>query len=143
MQGLSAGELGRLLMRHWGLPAGLVEDVCDIDRIVVTPANPVHTRRGARLALCCLCARVGEVVARDPLRDLASCDPFVTMDPEFHYFRSHFGAADRARLEQARRSPDLSQAILRITNSHRVSTPLPTSDLENRMFVAEMDDERR
>ena len=72
--GLGAAEVGALLMQSWGLPGSIVDNVRDIDSLLVRPADTQDPRRGSRLALCYLCARLGERLAQGQLADLAAFD---------------------------------------------------------------------
>jgi HD-like signal output (HDOD) protein len=105
--GLGAAEIGSLLMHAWGLPPSLIDDVHDIDRTLVTPAQAMDTQRGTRLALCFLCARLGEKLARGSLRDLAAFDLAATEEPEFFHLQSYLAAPALARLPEYLRAPDL------------------------------------
>lgn len=69
--GLCAAELGRLLMSDWGLPAAVVDDAADIEWLLFGPPpgtapQPGVDERNAALAVCALCVRLGERVARTP-----------------------------------------------------------------------------
>lgn len=60
--GLCASELGRLLLAHWGLPQGVVDDAADIGWLAFeAPPWPADGRTEA-LALCALCVALSERV---------------------------------------------------------------------------------
>ncbi len=58
--GLSAGELGPMLLGTWSLPQSLIEDVGDSARVLVTPAHQLDTTRVPWLGLASLCHHLGE-----------------------------------------------------------------------------------
>lgn len=72
--GLCAAEVGGLLLQSWKLPASLIEDVCDIDRILFQPPSGAADARQARLGLCYLCKAIGDRVASGALTDLRQFD---------------------------------------------------------------------
>ena len=80
--GLASGEVGALLMQAWGLPASIVAEVRDIDRLLVTPAHLLDPRHAPRLALCYLCARLGERLAHGQMADLADLAELRLDDPD-------------------------------------------------------------
>ena len=67
--GLSASQIGRLLMTAWGLPAPIIDDATSIDLVLVTPSSSFDAEHGSRLALCYTCARLGERLAEGSLAD--------------------------------------------------------------------------
>lgn len=58
--GLSAGELGPMLLSTWALPPDLVDDVGETARVLVTPARQADTTRAPWLGLASLCHHLGE-----------------------------------------------------------------------------------
>lgn len=70
--GLGAGEIGALLMTAWGLPAGIVAAVRDLDRPLHTPVHLVDPRQAPRLALCYVATRLGERSAQGQAVDLTA-----------------------------------------------------------------------
>lgn len=70
--GLGAGEIGALLMTAWGLPAGIVSAVRDLDRPLHTPVHLVDPRQAPGLALCYLATRLGERAAQGQAVDVAA-----------------------------------------------------------------------
>lgn len=97
--GVSAAEIGALLMRAWGLPETVIADVRDIDRVMDRPAEMFDGLRGPRLALCYLCARLAEDEAaglyETDLQGLLSAGR-----PEFFHFAGHLNNPALARLPQ-------------------------------------------
>lgn len=67
--GLPCSEIGRLLMRQWGLPPQVVDDAADLERVLVTPASGFSDERAPRLALGYLSARLAEALAQGRLKD--------------------------------------------------------------------------
>lgn len=83
--GLCATELGGLLMRSWKLPDSLIEDVCDIDRILHRAPTGLADARQARLGLCRLCNCIAEGLVAGWLADLRQFDVTQMDDPAlFH-----------------------------------------------------------
>ena len=111
--GLGASQIGRLLMQQWGLPERIVDDASEVDAVLWTPAEALDADRGPRVALCYLCARLGERLAADPALDLALLDPMADRGDDFFHLRdtlARSGLADR--LLPALHAPEL-QARLR------------------------------
>src|SRR5262249_44429617 len=90
--GLPASQLGRLLMRAWGLPARIIDDASDIDTVLVTPPDVFSPDRSGRLALCYLAARLGERMAHDEGATLAEFDPETEEAPEFFHLRGYLAS---------------------------------------------------
>jgi hypothetical protein len=109
--GLSATEIGSLLMHEWDLPASLIEDVRDIDRILVTPIGTIEPNRAMRLALCYLCARLGERLALGSLSDLSAMDLSADSSAEFFHVRGHLNAPRMARLLEFLHSAELLKSM--------------------------------
>jgi hypothetical protein len=109
--GLGAAQLGALLMQAWGLPAGIIEDTADIDATLVTAASALDPRRGSRLALCFLCARLGERLTQGSLTALGDFDPAAQTEADFFHLRSYLNAPALARLTDALHAPAMSHAI--------------------------------
>jgi HD-like signal output (HDOD) protein len=109
--GLSAAELGALLMQEWSLPANLIDEVKDIDRVLVTPAEAIETKRSRALALCYLCARLGERLSLGSLEDLAAFDPDADSSVEFFHLRSHLDSPRLARLAEFLQAPDMVRSV--------------------------------
>jgi HD-like signal output (HDOD) protein len=109
--GLSATEIGSLLMQEWGLPTSLIVQVGEIDRMLVTPLDQVEPGRGARLALCFLCARLGERLALGSLSDLATFDLANDSSTEFFHIRAHLDSPRLARLAEFLQSAELVKKV--------------------------------
>ncbi|OYU78826.1 MAG: hypothetical protein CFE45_29255, partial [Burkholderiales bacterium PBB5] len=105
--GLGASEIGGLLLREWGLPPSIVDEVVAIDRMAVTPAGTLPAARAQRLAVAYFCARLGERLATagaDLPIDLASPDPMADASPDGYHLRSHLASPELARLGEHLRS---------------------------------------
>ncbi|MFW9596261.1 MAG: HDOD domain-containing protein [Macromonas sp.] len=115
--GLSAAEMGALLLQEWQIPAELVQEVRDIDRIVLTPASELDEARGVRLALCYLCIRLGERIARceewEPEHLLHIHD---ATDAEWFHLQSYLQHPALHELDGALQIPEL-HATLRALRS--------------------------
>ena len=109
--GLGAAEIGGLLMQEWNLPASLVDEVREIDRVLVTPPDTMESNRSMRLALCYLCARLGERLALSSPHDLTAMDLDNDSSAEFFYLRMHLSAPRLARLAEFLHSAELRKSI--------------------------------
>ena len=117
--GLSSSQVGRLLMDDWALPAAIVADAAGIDDLLFTPAAAFGADRAARLAVCYLCARLGERLAEGTLIDLYSVDPLAGADPEFFHLRGYLASPKLARLVQVVQSPEIGDGIAPMLASMR------------------------
>lgn len=96
--GANAAIVGALLMDEWGLPAAISDDVRDINRVLITPADGQPSPRNTRLALSYTCARIAEGIALGRIRDAAQIDPANDSQVEFFHLRSHLAVPPLARL---------------------------------------------
>lgn len=112
--GLAASEIGRLLMAEWGLPASVVADAADLDRMLVTPIAGPTDDRLVRLAVGYLGARLGERLAVGELADLAAFDLDNGHDAEIFHAVDHLPPALKARLADALQAEDLRTALHRL-----------------------------
>ena len=117
--GLCASQIGRLLMTDWGLPATLVEDAAEIDSVMLTPSSAFDADRGSRLALCYVCARLGERLAEGDLKDLSSFDADAPADAELIHFRSYLAHPALARLVQIIRLPEVGAGAQQMLTTMR------------------------
>ena len=117
--GLCSSQIGRLLMNDWGLPEKIVSDAAEIDSVMVAPSAAFDADRGSRLALCYLCARIGERLAEGTLADLAAFDPLAPADAELFHFQSYLAQPKLARLMQAVHSPEVNAVIQQMLSSMR------------------------
>ena len=109
--GLSATEIGSLLMQEWGLPASLIAEVAGIDRMLVTPVDQIEQGPSARLALCYFCARLGERLALGGVSDLAAFDLGADASIDFFYLRGHLDSPRLARLAEFLQSTELIKSV--------------------------------
>ena len=117
--GLAAAQIGRLLMRDWGLPARIVDDAADIDGVLVTPASGFAPDRAGRLGLCYLAARLGERLAQDEGTVLADFDPELEEGPEFFHLRGYLALPQLARMLPALRAPEVEAGVRRVRAAMR------------------------
>lgn len=115
--GLASDEIGSLLMQAWGLPPSIIDEVRDIDLVLVTPPEAMEAQRGARLALCYLCARLGERLALGTLRDLAALDLNDEQDLDLFHLRSYLKAPALARLNEFLLAPDMRATVAQMQQS--------------------------
>lgn len=88
--GLSAGEIGAMVLRKWGLPETLVSDVVDTSRVLVTPASAIEdAQRLPRLGLAYLCVELGERLALGQLSSLADFDLGGNASADNYYLRGY------------------------------------------------------
>jgi hypothetical protein len=91
--------------------------VRDIDRILLTPAQALAPQRGARLALCYLCARLGERLAFGTLNGLAALDLTDEQDLDFFYLQSHLREPALVRLPEFLRAPEVLASVAQMQAS--------------------------
>lgn len=113
--GLSAGEIGRLLMNTWALPQDLIADVADTGRLLVTPVGEIPTSRIPRLAVAYLCGLLGERLAGQQLASLDGYDLASDPSVDTHHLRACLGHPALARLPAALQAPELHKAIQQMT----------------------------
>ena len=109
--GLASPALTQMLLREWGLPQPIIDEVVGIDAVMLTPADPVlHAARDTRWGLSWFCARLAERIALngDQL-DLATVTAPGT--PEFHHFSSYLALPLLARLPEVVQAPDMVRLV--------------------------------
>ena len=116
---LASPEIGRLLMRHWGLPDSIVNDAAGIDAVLVTPADRSHPGQHLRAALGYLCARLGEQLADGRRADLAGFTLLGSDDPDWHHLPGHLNLALQRRVEAALQAPAVAASVARMLKSGR------------------------
>ena len=109
--GLGAAEVGALLMQSWDLPSSIINNVRDIDSLLVTPADTQDPRRGSRLALCYLCARLAERLVQGQFADLASFDLLGDTSVDMLQLQGYLDAPALARLPELLHSPAVLQVV--------------------------------
>jgi len=116
--GLSAVGLTELLLREWSLPPGLAVDVCAIDSVLTTPPHPDDASRDARLALCYLCARLGEQLAlSDTPPDLSRV--LDSSSAEFYHLNAYLRLPQLRRLPELLQSPDVVRLMQSLRQAHQ------------------------
>lgn len=111
--GLSAGQIGRLLMIEWGLPEPVVACAAAIEALPLHPAAAYAPDNGALLALGFASVRLGEQLACGELFDLQSIDLQTDPAPEWYHWREHLQHPQLAGLPDQLRAPDLDAALKR------------------------------
>lgn len=110
--GLSACEIGHLLMRSWSLPADLAADVRDGGRLLVVPPDGnTAGERLPRLVLAGLCARLGERLALGQLGSLEGYRPSEDDAPDVQHLRAALLHPALARLNESLQAPELLRAV--------------------------------
>jgi hypothetical protein len=77
----------------------------------------MEAARGARLALCYLCARLGERLAQGSLDDLAEFDLMAMKDADFFQLKSYLQRPALARLLDYLHAPDLLVSLAQMQES--------------------------
>jgi HD-like signal output (HDOD) protein len=121
--GLSAAEIGTLLMTDWALPAPLVADVRRIDHVLDTPP-PTTTPAQTQVALAYASARLAECLATDPNFDLAAFEP-ATDNPDWFHLHQTLGGAGVQRLLASLRTPSVGGAVQHM--ARQLVTAAPSS----------------
>lgn len=117
LMGLSAGEIGGLLLQSWALPDALITEVGDIGRLLVTPASAIPSVRLPGLALSYLCSRLGERLALGQLPSLAHHDLMQDLGPDTHHLRACLSHPRLAGLQAALQAPELLSAVQLMLNN--------------------------
>jgi HD-like signal output (HDOD) protein len=112
--GLSASEIGRLLMAQWGLPAEVTADAADLDRLLTQTMPDPDPQRSNRLALAYLCARLGERLAHRELAQLCDFDLASDEGPELFHLSAHLDPGMWSRLQALLKDPALTECIARM-----------------------------
>lgn len=120
--GLCAGELGCLLMTEWDMPATIVEDVRQIDRVLTTAPKQLDAEQGLRTALSYYCARVGEKLASGEWSDLEPAIPEALTGADFFHLQTHFMIRPRmTQLAVDFREPAFVQDVARMVREVRAA----------------------
>ena len=117
--GLSAAEIGGLLMHAWDLPDSLVNDVRRVDPTLVERAPDLD------LALCYVCARLGEKLASGELRSLSGFDLAHDASADFHHVQSRLSRPEWAAMAAALREPALCESIDTMARAQREGAATP------------------
>lgn len=117
--GLSAGEVGGLLLKLWELPGGLVDDVCDTSRVLVSPSSTVGYGRVPRLALCYLCAHLGERLALGQLASLEGYDARQDLTPDTFHLQGYLAHPALAQLNAALQSTEVQTSVQNMLSGKR------------------------
>jgi HD-like signal output (HDOD) protein len=118
--GLSAAEIGSLLMQSWELPQSIIDKVRDIDLVLVTPCDPRQEQRAGRMAFCYFCARLGEKLAHGEIKDLAAYDMEQEQSSEFFHLQSYLQLPALARLPEYVHLPELVSSINTMVHTMQV-----------------------
>lgn len=109
--GLSAAEVGSLLMQQWEVPQSIIDKVRDIDLVLVTPCDADAAERSTRMAFCYVCARLGERLANGQLRDLASFQLDQDPSPELFQLQTYLQLPGLARLPETLHLPEVLSSV--------------------------------
>ncbi len=109
--GLSAGEIGTLVLRLWGLPSALVNDVADASRVLVVPASAVEPQSVPYLALSYLCVGLGERLALGDMFALTGYAPLSDNADENFYLLTYLQDPALAGLPEALNSPEMVAVV--------------------------------
>jgi len=109
--GLSAGELGPMLLSTWALPGHLVEDVGDSARVLVTPASQLDMTRAPWLGLASLCHHLGEHPQDGNLGDDGGLLERLAGQPQAFHLRVYLSHPALARLPAVMASTDIQACL--------------------------------
>lgn len=109
--GLSAGEIGPMVLRLWGLPETLVNDVAHSSQVLVTPASTFDPESVPYLALIYLCVGLGERLALGDMFALAGYDLTEDRAHENHHLHAYLEHPALAGLSEALNSPALVEMV--------------------------------
>lgn len=115
--GLSAGEIGPLVLRLWGLPEALIQDISDSSQVLVMPASHFDPQSVPHLALMYLCVGLGERLALGDMFALAGYDLTQDQADEHYHLRSYLQHPDLARLNEVLGSPELVDVVQQMRGS--------------------------
>ncbi|TNF60528.1 MAG: HDOD domain-containing protein [Burkholderiales bacterium] len=115
--GLNACELGQLLMHSWSLPAGLIEDVGDSGRVLVTPVSQVDTTRAPTLGLASLCHHLGEHPADAHTADSAGLMDHLSGRADTFHLAGYLAHPGLARLPAALASAEVQACLDRVLDA--------------------------
>jgi HD-like signal output (HDOD) protein len=129
--GLTAPEVGRLLMQHWALPPTIIDDASATGCVRPSHGPKVGPESGPgqdpvrtnRQALCYLCARVSERLVDGRLPSLQALDFDAEGDVDFHRLQSGLNETLLAKAGAALRSPDLQALAARMLQVARPVSP--------------------
>jgi HD-like signal output (HDOD) protein len=110
--GLNAAEIGGLLMTAWELPAGLVAEVRNTDRVLITPAAYTDADQAPRLALPYLCALLGQRLALGQLDSLEHYDAFGDNGVDSFHLHGLLKHPALARLTASLHSAEMQTAVM-------------------------------
>ena len=111
--GLSTAEIGGLLMHDWDLPASLIDDVRRVDPCLVERAPALD------LAVCYLCARLGEKLASGDLLQLADFDLVRDESADFHRIQARLARPDWQAMAEALHDPALCESVEKMARALR------------------------
>ncbi len=122
--GLTAGQIGRLLMLEWKLAAPLVDCAAGIETLPLHRPAAFAPDHGALLALGHLCVRVGEHIACADSRSLATFDPGGDERAECFHWCEHLQHPALAAATQRLRSGEFDELLERhCTPRSRTGSP--------------------
>ncbi len=121
--GLCAGEIGGLLLQSWKLPPSLIEDVCDIDRILSQPPSCAADARQARLGLCYLCKAIGDRMVSGALADLRQFDVGHMEDVALFHLADYLHNFRLERLPEFLHFPEVLATADQMATGFRLARP--------------------
>ena len=119
--GLCATEIGGLLLQSWKLPASLIEDVCDIGRVLSQPPAGAADARQARLGLCYLCQAIGERMASGALADLRQFDVLHMDDAALFHLADYLHNFRLERLPEFLHFPEVLATVDQMATGFRLA----------------------
>lgn len=112
VMGLTAGEIGSLLLKMWKLPPALLYDISATSRVLVTPSSQADMVRIPFLGLAYLCVRLGERLALGKLTSLEDYDVWADNQADtFHLRTSYLTHPALNGLATALRSAHINEVV--------------------------------
>ena len=118
--GVAAAEIGRMLMRRWELPDGVVDEAAGISLGLVTPYKPLKPDKnatGLRRAFAHLCVCLAERLAFAELKSLGEFDLAADSSIELACARTFLADARFAALVAELRSSPVQQRIAQMMSA--------------------------
>lgn len=109
--GLSAGELGPMLLSTWALPSDLVNDVGETARVLVTPVGQTDTTRAPWLGLASLCHHFGEHPQDGHLAEVGHLVERLATQPQSFHLATYLGHPALARLPAVLASGEVQSCL--------------------------------
>lgn len=108
--GLTAAEVGHLILKEWGLPSAVIDCVERFDRMLHTPATELNSTTAAT-ALSYWCVRIGERLVRGNMPAWDAYDWRQDDSPELVLAKHYLEVAWGERLTEALADPQIPHKL--------------------------------